>query len=159
MPARRPVSSLFRPTDQRKAVTNPVSCWFPHEKDSSVTTSATPRAKDQERKKYVFDVVIPPRKSNSGRKNRLILSSCLCKGCSPSRVAFSLGQAHHSIPFISSSPQAASDGNITVPDEYQHGLWRPGEFYEGLDHLTHTVQLRRRHAKSPEKTQKGLPKK
>lgn len=93
---------------------------------------------NREEKKYVLDVVITLNKSNHG-KNSLALSSRLYKGYLPSQVAFSLCQGHHNIPFISSLPQATSDRNIAVPDEYQHRLGRPGAFYEQLEHLTQTV--------------------
>lgn len=33
-------------------------------------------------------------------------------------------------------PRATSDGNIAVPDEYQHRLGRPGAFYEQLERLS-----------------------
>lgn len=101
-----PLSSALRSTDQRKAVTNPVSCWMPRENDSSVTPSWD--LKVNRGKKYVFNVVITPSKSNLKRKNSPILSSRLYKGYLPSRVAFALCQVHHNIPFISSLPQATS---------------------------------------------------
>lgn len=49
------------------------------------------------------------------------------------------------------------DRNITVPDECQHRLRKPGEFYEGLEHLTSTVAHLRRPEQSPGKAQRGLP--